>query len=92
MTGRSYVPGNRVSRFSMTYRVDALLRGGAEWLSEQLAGTGGGSSHLRTGLRPQFPGNREKYREFLRFWHYRTILFGIWRVESMVCARIPYDL
>ena len=44
-----------------------IFRGQCSRISLQLRLYGGGRSQVRTLLRPKFPANREKYREFCRF-------------------------
>jgi hypothetical protein len=43
----------------------------------------------RTGLRPQFPANREFYREFRRFRLAITIAVANLRANSVACGYIP---
>jgi hypothetical protein len=38
-----------------------------------------------------FPANREKYREFVRFWRPLAIWFGVPHVESMAYVRVPCE-
>jgi len=66
----------QIGRSTQTPRIGGECCGASRALHQELCRdrlVGGGGSLVRTRLWPRFPANREKYREFPRFWGFGRI-------------------